>query len=299
MKPEHRHLVPNLYKRLGPEAVANGKKFWVHQLIVQNDYRSRNAVLILHGLAAKGDEAAVGIFDADEYQALLNIPGNYDRGRNILLGLGLLPKERAARPPKPISELKTIIANMLRDTRDESESDPRVAGLEEEKKSSLLITLTLLRVELARAQLSQIYGETESNEVRSIFETPDAIREIDRFAEVAGVVKKMEPGTPIDFALLDSVMNVGGIAPQTEEQFEKDRPFIEMAVEWINKERVEFLDYFRFMMRAIANPYPQIASESDQQLARVIRDMYERKGSQVGLAEQLLYFEDWVGTDIR
>ena len=70
-------------------------------------------------------------------------------------------------------------------------------------------------------------------------------------------------------------------------------------MEWINKERVEFLDYFRFMMRAIANPYPQIASESDQQLARVIRDMYERKGSQVGLAEQLLYFEDWVGTDIR
>jgi len=50
-------------------------------------------------------------------------------------------------------------------------------------------------------------------------------------------------------------------------------------------------------MRAIANPYPRITSESDQQLAQVIRDMYGRKGSQVGLAEQLLYYEDWVGTD--
>jgi hypothetical protein len=65
----------------------------------------------------------------------------------------------------------------------------------------------------------------------------------------------------------------------------------------IIEERVEFLDYFRFMMRAIANPYPRITSESDQQLAQVIRDMYGRKGSQVGLAEQLLYYEDWVGTD--
>ena len=298
MKPEYRHLVPNFIEALGPEGLARSKKHMVHQLILQSDYRSRNAVFILHGLAAKGDKAAAAIFDADEYAALLGVPGDYDRGRKVLVNLGLLSPEGAARPFKPMPQLRGILALMLKDKRDESDGDPRVSDLEEGKRENLLLTLMFLRIELARSQLAQIYGNAESEEVNAIFKDPLLRNNLERFEEINGVLRKLKAGTPVDFALLDSVMRIGGIAPDTEEEFEKVKPFLEMGVAWINKERVEFLDYFRFIIRTISNPHPEMTSEADKKVLELLDEMYVQKGSALSIAERTLYHEDWVGTEL-
>jgi len=297
MKPEYRHLVPNFLEALGPEGLAKSKKAMVHQLILQSDYKSKNAVLILHGLAAKGDKAAAAIFDADEYAALLAVPREYAKGRHVLVGLGLLPIESGARPIKAIDQLKTTVVLILKDKRDESEADTRLANLSEVEKESLFLTLMFLRVELARSQLAQIYGDAESNEVSEIFKDPGVRETLQRFEKISGVLRTLKPGTPVDFALLDSVMGLGGISPNTEEAFEKVKPFIEMGVDWVNHERVEFLDYFRFILRMMSNPRADVTSEADKRALKLLEQMYVSMGAHASIAEKTLYHEDWVGTD--
>jgi hypothetical protein len=76
MKPEHRHLVPDFLEIIRPQTVAEAKHHWVRQLVLQSGYNSNNSVLILHGLAAKGDKGAAVLFTPDEYRALLNVPDN-------------------------------------------------------------------------------------------------------------------------------------------------------------------------------------------------------------------------------
>ena len=69
-----------------------------------------------------------------------------------------------------------------------------------------------------------------------------------------------------------------------------------MAVEWLNTERVEFLDYFRFMLRAMSGPLPKTNSAADEQIAASI-ETYARKGTHANVAEKAMYYEDWIGTE--
>ena len=109
MRPEHRHLVPDYFEAIGKEAVLRRRKNYVRHLILAGQYKTDNAVLILHGLAAKGDKAAAALFTGEEYAALLAVPNNYNAGRGVLVALGLLPDISSARPFKQISEAKAVL----------------------------------------------------------------------------------------------------------------------------------------------------------------------------------------------
>jgi hypothetical protein len=87
IKPEHRHLVPDFFAAVPQQVAAKIKGPCVHELVLHSSYDSRNAILILHGLCAKGDGAACALFTPDEYHALLGVPDNYDAGRGVLVGL--------------------------------------------------------------------------------------------------------------------------------------------------------------------------------------------------------------------
>jgi hypothetical protein len=56
-----------------------------------------NAVLALHALMARGDQAAVSLFSAAQCRAFLSVPDNYELGRRILVDLSVLPKSHSAR----------------------------------------------------------------------------------------------------------------------------------------------------------------------------------------------------------
>ena len=150
MKPEHRHLVPDFFAAMPPQLAAQIKRPSVRELVLQSDYNSGNAVLILHGLCAKGDKAACVLFTPDEYGALLSVPDNYDAGRGVLVGLGMLPAVSGARPFKPVSEIKWHVALILQEKYDQSEADPRVAGLPEDRKRGPADSILFLHIELAR-----------------------------------------------------------------------------------------------------------------------------------------------------
>jgi hypothetical protein len=169
--------------------------------------------------------------------------------------------------------------------------------LPEDLKFALLLALALLRIELARGQLSQIYGEDVSNDVLTIFGSPEMKAELPRFKEMTQVLKKATPGILIDLALLDIVLSRGGLdLAKSEEEFEPNREFLGMAAEWINAERVAFLDYFRLMLRVISDPRLPTRSAPDKQILACMSEIYARVGAQATIAEQTMYYEDWIGT---
>ena len=252
MRSDHRHLVPDFLEALGPESVGHMKPHMVRQLILQANYNSKNSVLILHGLVSKADKAAAAIFSSDEYWALLNVPRSYAEGREVLVGLEVLPAINDVVPFKPVSEIKNLLEllhDLLWKTHKRAEGDPRVTGLSEDKKHALLLTLDFLRVDLTRAALCQIYGEEAAYDIVTIFGDVDVAKELNRFKEVTQIIKDMAPGTPVEWALLDAVMSSGGVAAKSEEEFNNSADYFNLAVAWLNNERVEYLDCLRSMLR--------------------------------------------------
>lgn len=158
MRPEHRHLVPDYFEAIGKETVLKVKNVVVRFLILAERYQTYNAVLILHGLAAKGDKATAALFTPEEYAALLAVPNNYDAGRRVLVALGLLPNTSSARQFKQITEPKEIVGIALAAGVKEADSDNRLAKIPDEQREALLLALNSLRFHLAYDSIRQIYG---------------------------------------------------------------------------------------------------------------------------------------------
>jgi hypothetical protein len=248
MRPEHRHLVHDYFDAL-PQLLASYKHLFVRELILQSNYKSRNAVLILHGTVAKGDKAAAVLFTSDEYRALLSVPEDYDGGRRVLVKLGLLPAVSEAKPFKPLSVFTGGVASTLRvllkERLDHAETDSRLTTLAHNKKIAVLLALSFLRTELARAVLCQLYGEQTTYDVVTLCSDPAMIEQWSQFSRIAQFARGMAPGTPIDFGLLDAVMSSGGIEAKSEDDYNSSLEFFDLAGTWLNAERVEFLDALR------------------------------------------------------
>lgn len=297
MKPEHRHLIPDFLRVIGPEATQNAKRHMVRQMVLQHSYSGYNAVIILHGLVAKGDKAAVALFTPEECNALLNVPANYDAGRRVLVAVNLLPAVGGAIPFKPVTDLQRLILFVLQTCKDASEADPRLVGLNEDHKYCLLVALTFLRVQLATAHLQQIFGEAAGSTVAAIFSNEIVQKALVHFDDVSRALSTSPPGTPVDLALLDSVMRIGGVAPQSENEWKTLQGYIQMGTEWLNQERVSFQCYLRYMLRASVSRPPEALTTFDERTQSFLRDLYFRKGARIPVAEWDTYFEDWIGTD--
>lgn len=296
MKPEYRHLIPDFFDFIGRDPVKNMKHHLVRQLVLQQNYNSYNAVIILHGLAARGDKAAAALFTQEEYAALLAVPADYERGRRILVAYGLLPKDSGARQFKPISEISAVVLLVLNKCKDESETDPRLNGLHDGQKTALLLALMFLRIQLTVASLIQIYGDEAAAAVTEIFR--EAVQqELARFNEIGQILAAMPPGTPMDLMLLDSVMKLGGIEAKSEQEWQEAQNFLQMGSEWLNQERVAFQCYLRFLLRARAEPRPAVGLAADTTTIEFLQELYFRNGAQAEITDRQLYFEDWIGTD--
>ncbi|HEV3106098.1 MAG TPA: hypothetical protein VGZ01_10450, partial [Trinickia sp.] len=74
----------------------------------------------------------------------------------------------------------------------------------------------------------------------------------------------------------------------------------EMGSNWLNSERVDVLDYTRYLLRWDSdNVPPQAKTEADESITSFIVKTYMEKGAKAGLAEKTLpYLEDWIGLDV-
>jgi hypothetical protein len=297
MRPEHRHLVPAYLEALGEKTVTEIRKELVRQLIFAGQYEAHNAVLILHGLVTKGDEATTALFTREEYAALAAVPDDYGAGRRVLVNLGLLSNTSNARPLKEIPEIQTVVALVLKERSNEAELNNRLAGLSEDQRHCLLLALTFLRFHLAFSNIRQIYSEELSNSLFDIFTEQSTKEVIEQFARILHVLYEMPLGKPMDLLFLDSVMAFGGIEVKSEDDLNRNRPFFDMGAAWLNRERVEFQCYLRFILRAMSDPVPQIKSVGDEQVVAFLKETYLREGSRAGIAENATYSEDWIGTN--
>ncbi len=294
MQPEHRHLVPNFLTAMGTDNLKKYRHEYIRQIILSEDYEGMNAVIIMHGLAAKGDEAVAALLTPAEFNALLNVPTDYTAGRKVLVSLGLLPKQSGERPFKPISEVKELIAYMIKSREEDGKNDPRLEKLSEKEKTALLITLNVLRIVLACCHLQQIYGKETANQMMEIFKSPIVKEAIDFVSRVQELVIKKR-SWPIDLIILDQFLPVS-IQDMTEEEYQELQPYLEMASDWLNHERVGFQSFFRFMLHAVGDPRPEINSEIDQEVANYLQMTYRLKGANSSIAEKWTNFEDWIGT---
>jgi hypothetical protein len=157
--------------------------------------------------------------------------------------------------------------------------------------------LTFLRFHRAYDNIRQVYGEEMSNALIDIFTEQTTKEAIEQFGKTLHDLMAMPPRTPVDFMFLHMVMVFDGIGAQSEDDWNQNRPFLNMGAEWLNQERVGFQCYLRFMLRFMSDPGPQMKSAADEEIVAFLRDLYVRKGAQAGIAENATYFEDWIGTE--
>lgn len=303
MRPEHGHLLADLLETLEPTAVEIMRPELVRHLILsRRDHDSFNSVLILHGLAAKADKATCAIFNAKDRSALLGVPDDYSAGRAILVNLGLLPSDSKARPfaaAVSTDSLVALMASVWKQRDASAQSDLRIETETDERRTVALMALSMIRSHLTRRMLGQIYGSEVSAAVLAIHTLDSSRNTLEMFDLMADKLAAIDPTPPIDFMLFRHVMELGGLAPETEEDFENGRKWLELGEDWLNHERVELQEYLRFILRWMSDAdVPEIRSMADTEIAEFIRELYVRKGAHAGIAEKtLVHFEDWIGTD--
>lgn len=303
MRPEHGHLLGDFLETLEPTAVETIRPQLVRHLILSRRYdNSGNAVLILHGLAAKADKATGAIFTAEERATLLGVPDDYSAGRKILVNLGLLPGPSNVRPFNPALDkesLVSVMAGVLKERADASRVDPRLENLTDERRYVTLLALLMLSSHLMRRILRQIYGSDVSASLLAIHTLDSQKQILEKFDEMADKLAAKDPVPPIDVMLFYAVMEMDGLAPETDGDLEREKKWMDMGAEWLNHERVELQDYLRSLLRFMSDAaHPEIRSIADKEIVHLINEVYARKGAQAGIAERVnLYFEDWIGTD--
>ena len=303
MKPEYGHLLADFLTATGPESLAEVKGALVKQLILSRRYgQCTNAVLTLHGLAAKGDKATVALFNEGQLAVLVGIPDDYAAGRQLLVNLGLLPAESSALPFVSVKDKSRLIQLMVevykeRDTA--ANVDSRMKTASEDRQEILHNALAIQRLHLIRRMVGQVHGMDMAQALLEVLSEGPARDVAMQFDEVLAKLEDAPVGTPIDFMLLYQFMTMGGIKIVTKEDFEREQPWMEMGSDWLNSERVEVLDYTRYLLRWDPDYMPpQAKTEADESISAFILKTYLEQGSKAGLAEKTIpYLEDWIGID--
>jgi hypothetical protein len=293
MRPEHDLLIPNFLKIVGREPVAKFKPLYVKCLIRSREYRgANNAVILLHALATRGDKATAAIFTVDEHKALVAVPDDYAAGRRILVELGLLPSVGNLNPLTPSRNEDVVfvaVSITLNEWDKMAQCDARLENIPENHRSAVLLALVFSRKHLTCRILQQLYGSHMSARVTAIFKDNDVIKGLKLFDETVQALNKAEPGSPMDFALFIAVLRLGGIDPQVEEEYERDRHWINQGAQWLNHERAVFLEYLRFLLRRLSGASPTEALVgTNEEIVKILRETNKEKSS---------YSEDRIETE--
>lgn len=301
MKPEYGHLLADFLTVVGAEPLAKVMGALVQHLILSRRYgRCTNAVLTLHGLAAKGDKATLALFSEGEVAVLVGVPDDYIAGRQLLVNLGLLPSESNALsfvPAKDTAYLIQLMCEAYGARNSATNGDSRMEMVGEDRRDLMQSALAIQRLHLIRRMVGQVHGSDMAEALLNVLSEGVARDAAVQFDEILTKLENAPAGTPIDFMLLDQFMTMSGIKIVTDEDFQRETPWMEMCAEWLNEERVKVLDYTRFLLRWDPDRMPaQAKTEADESISDFILKTYLEQGSKAGLAEKTLpYLEDWIG----
>lgn len=301
MRQEHSHLLADFLTAVGPDTVSEVKKDLVKHLILSRRYgKCTNAVLTLHGLATKGDKATTALFSEGELAVIVGVPDDYIAARQILVNLGLLPAQSSALPFVQVndeSHFTQLMVEVYKHRNEVADGDPRMESIGDDRRELIHGALAIQRLHLIRRMVGQIHGPATSQALLEVLSKGLARDTAVQFDDILSTLENAEAGIPIDFMLIGQFMTMDGISIVTEEDFEREKPWMEFAANWLNVERIEVLDYTRYLLRWDPdNAPPQAKSDSDVSISEFIIQTYMKQGSKAGLAEKMIpYLEDWIG----
>jgi len=95
------------------------------------------------------------------------------------------------------------------------------------------------------------------------------------------------------------LMSIGNVEGNSQKEFEQNRDFLAMALEWLNIDRVEFLDYLRFMLRLLPDHVTETTPNADREIIDFLHGLYATKTpyATANPAQRVAHFEDRLTED--
>lgn len=267
---EHGHLVRAFFNDITsssePETVKTFKRDMVQELIFdRRPAESRNAVLILHGLAVSRDATLEGFMDEGELDVFRNAHRDYAAPRALLVDLGVLPDQAGGLPFEPVPTPGVLADLIVMDMQalqkgedDKGDLKTYLDGLNDQDRANFRFTRSILTLHLAMAHVGAIHGESFSNDLRStLLDKLPAMRDagIEMLWSTLELMERetyARVGFSPDFLFLDQVLHDGKEEGRNDETFEAERVSQTKGADFLSQHRTTFLEYFRYRLRYFA-----------------------------------------------
>ena len=312
MRLEHGPKLSAFLEYLGEEGrTPDMRRLFIHQLIVtRRKGMSINAVAILHGLVTSMDSATIALFSPNEMEAFIQAPDNYDRAREILASLSLLPPHGNAKPfvELPRGALQNlglhIVGGFYKEWAAEDEQKTLLLSLPDSYRGAVGCVAMAVAMNLTIRIVLQTLGPEAAKVVASGVEEAfvgqsmdweyfiGAIAETETFLfekiqQGGGEGALISSDTLIVFKMLEAADEF----PNSEQDGQAAEELQAKLSFFFGQLRTEVISNIRFKLLYLGHPTSE--PQSQETLAR-----YASMGAWAPEAERSTLLEDWVGYDI-
>ncbi len=250
----------------GPEVLRGFIREMLREIInTRRPGGSKNAVLILHGLAVARDATLEAILEPEAISAFRNAHRDYAMAQRKLTDLLVQPGAQGCLSfepvPSPDALADLVILDMQRvheGTDEDTDLQAYLDGLSEEDRRNVRFARSIMTLHLAIQQAGSVYGEAFGASLRASF-----LEKLPRMRDcgLETLLKKVEitedgtyeeVGFSPDFVFLDEILHMGKEEERTEESFEAGKEPTTMGSNLLSAYRTTFLEYFRYRLRYFA-----------------------------------------------
>ncbi len=253
MRPDNRDRLADYFEVIGKQTLSAARRSFIRALIRAHRSCSWNAVMILHGLAAKADPAVGALFSNEEIRVLVRAPQDYQKARELLVNLELLPASIATAPFHHQLNIPVKVMFVIKSVIEDTEPSERLKDLPGQQREILEATRMLLLISLAQDNIQQIYGSKVASEFRNLFSDSSADSLINYFKECERIQIETNSLESLDAYLIFAMATHKGLVVQTQADADQLTPFLQFGETWLNEERVRFQTQLRLMLRLLAN----------------------------------------------
>ena len=269
IRPEHSRLVKGYFEDTSgapPEAIHDLKRALLLELISdRRPAETKNAVLILHGLANGREPTLEALLDDSEIAVFRNAHKDYNTARRTLVDLGVIPNEVRGISFEPAPKVEDLADLIVLDTQaafkgdnDNTDQKAYLDGLNESDRSGFHLARTILTLHLAVAQSTVVHGESFGKDLRNILldKFPAmhkaGLEPLWTFLDLVEQNPYDENGFSPDLLWVDRTRHEDDEEGRNEETFQVELASLERAAAFLSAYRTSFLEYFRYRLRYFA-----------------------------------------------
>ena len=269
VRPEHSHLVRGYFEDTSgapPEAIHDLKRDLLLELISdRRPAQTKNAVLILHGLALAREATLEALLEDPELAVFRNAHKDYNSARRTLVDLGVIPNEVRGMSFDPAPKVEDLADLIVLDTQaalkgdnDDADQKAYLDGLGESEKSGFHLARTILTLHLAVAQSTAVHGESFGKDLRNILlgKFPAmhkaGLEPLWTYLDLVEQKTYDENGFSPDLLWVDRTRHEDDEEGRNEETFQAELASLERAAAFLSAYRTSFLEYFRYRLRYFA-----------------------------------------------